>query len=334
MFPRRDLQPGAGRLCGGERHHGVPQEGVALSGLSWHRGRILCVPQLRLYTDRSCGAERGSAGDGRRTYSGDPATVGRRECIADICKKRKLGGWDLDAASGYKRGSRTGQEETGGTASIDHAALYRSGGFKISGTGESSGGGNSLSGEKPGPSQPDGRKAGEPERGGRDAVPGGIPAGSSLYSGADPGDTGASGPLPAPSGDQKLRGTGEISVTGGNLTASGGAGGLCRLCRDWLAPAGGPGVSDRGRICGKTQRPRGTDGGRGRAEQGKGTRNRKEAGNRKNAGRFCGHLAPGILHRPLCPVHAPSAGAGTGGEKTAGGPYRGDSGTGGDLRIH
>ena len=31
-------------------------------------------------------------------------------------------------------------------------------------------------------------------------VPGGIPAGSSLYSGADPGDTGASGPLPAPSG--------------------------------------------------------------------------------------------------------------------------------------
>lgn len=71
---RRDLQPGIGRLCGGERHHGVPQKGVALSGVPWHRGRILCVPQLRLYRIRSCGSERERTGNGRGICSRDPDT--------------------------------------------------------------------------------------------------------------------------------------------------------------------------------------------------------------------------------------------------------------------
>ena len=235
-------------------------------------------------------------------------------------KKRKLGGWDLDAASGHRRGSRAGQAESGGAAFIDHAALYRSSGFKISGTGTASGR-EMVFPAKTWTVSTGGRKAGKSEQGGRDAVPGSIPAGSALYSGADHRDTGASGPLPAPSGDRKPGGTGEISVTGGDLTASG-RGWRPMWIMQGLAGSGRrAGVSDRGRICGKTERPHGTDGGRGRAEQGKGIGNRKEAGNRKNgkeAGHFFGYPDPGILHGPLCPVHASSAGAGTGREKTAG----------------
>ena len=38
-----------------------------------------------------------------------------------FCQAADLLERDLDAASGYKRGSRTGQEETEGAASIDHS---------------------------------------------------------------------------------------------------------------------------------------------------------------------------------------------------------------------
>lgn len=58
---------------------------------------------------------------------------------------------------------------------------------------------------------------------------------------------------------------------------------------------------DRGYLTegGYVERPHGTDGRRGRAEQGKGIGNRKEAGNRKKGketGYLCGHPDSGILH--------------------------------------
>ncbi len=210
-----DLQPGAGGYVV-ETHHGVPQEGVELSGLSWLREDILASHSCVLYTDRSCGAERGSAGDGKEEHTQGSSYSRRGECIADICKKRKLedGIWMRLPPRKRKQNRPDGVWRS---SIHQYAALIGAVDSNFPALGNRLVGENSLFREKPGVS-PDGRKAEESD-GGKRCCSSGIPAGSS-YTASRSRDTGASGPYR--SSGIGNGGTGEISVTEGDLTASGG----------------------------------------------------------------------------------------------------------------